>query len=227
MRHVYYLVLMILGLVSIVSAQEERVEQNVVEYIQELTGKLDALMQTIEMMEKRIEILEMACHARGVEENSKKVEKKADPSPAVIEKPKQSRPPASADKLLSDGMNAIQHKNFDDAEQKFGDLIQLYPEHSGAPEACYWLGEMQVIKKQHAKAQAYYARAYKAFSEKDSKKAEVGLKIAECYFALNKNKEGCLFLKEIMKLQQRGANVSSATLKLMQKYWTQHKCADL
>jgi lipopolysaccharide biosynthesis regulator YciM len=84
-----------------------------------------------------------------------------------------------------------------------------------------------MINKKYAEAQPYYALGYKAFPESNTRKAEVGLKIAECYFALNKNKEGFLFLKEIMKLQQRGAKISNATLQLMQKYWAQHKCADL
>ncbi len=224
MRYAYS-VLMIFGLISVVSAEEEKVEQSVVEYVQELTGKLDALTQTIEQLEKRIEILEAACHARGVED--KAAEKIAEHKPVVVEKPKKSKSSVSADSLWSDGMNALQHKNFDEAAEKFTDLVQFYPEHSAVPEACYWLGEMRVTSKQYAQAQTYYARAYKAFPETNVKKAEVGLKIAECYFALNKNKEGCLFLKEIMKLQQRGANISNATLQLMQKYWAQHKCADL
>ncbi|MDP3641192.1 MAG: hypothetical protein Q8R43_02005 [Alphaproteobacteria bacterium] len=226
MRYLYS-VLMIFGLVNVVSAEEEKVEQSVVEYVQELTGKVDVLMQTIDALEKRIEILEVACHAQGAEEKGKVVERVAEYKPAVVEKSKRSKPSASADRLSSEGLSAVQHKNFDEAEQKFLDLVQFYPEDSAVSEACYWLGEMQVIKKQFAQAQTYYALAYKAFPETNVKKAEVGLKIAECYFALNKNKEGCLFLKEIMKLQQRGASISNATLQLMQKYWAQHKCADL
>jgi TolA-binding protein len=219
--------MILFGLVSVVSAEETKTEQTVVEYVQELTGKLDALTQTIEALEKRIEILESACHARGVEENSKVVEKEvAEPKLSIVEKPKQAKPLASADSLWNDGRAALQHKNLDEAAQKLGDLVHFYPEHPAAPEAYYWLGEMLVVNKKHAQAQTYYATAYKAFSETNVKKAEVGLKIAECYFALNKHKEGCLFLKEIMKLQQRGANISSATLQLMQKYWAQHKCAD-
>lgn len=226
MRYVS-LVLVVLGWVNVVSAEEAKVEQSVVECVQELTGKLDALTQAVEVLEKRIEILETSCHSKAVEENSKTVEKVVEPELAVVEKPKRSKPSANADMLWNDGMGALQHKKFDEAAQKFGDLVHFYPEHSAVPEAYYWLGEMQVINKQYAQAQAYYALAYKAFPETNVKKAEVGLKIAECYFALNKNKEGCLFLKEIMKLQQRGATVSSATLQLMQKYWAQHKCADM
>lgn len=224
MRYLYSL-LMVFGLVGVVSAEEAKVEQSVVEYVQELTGKLDALTQTIEALEKRVEVLEAACHSRAVEENSRGAEKIAETKPVVVEKPKRSKPSASADMLWSDGQSALQHKKFEEAAQKLGDLIQFYPEHSAVPEAHYWLGEIQVANKQYAQAQTYYAVAYKAFPETNVKKAEVGLKIAECYFALNKNKEGCLFLKEIMKLQQRGANISNATLQLMQKYWKLHKCA--
>jgi TolA-binding protein len=226
MRYLYSC-LMIVLLLNTTSAEEEKTEHSVIEYIQELTGKIDTLTQVIEILEKRIEILEAASHAWGAEEKGKSLEK----TPAVISatkvSPKRPAPPASANQLWDDGQAALQNKTFSAAEKLFLDFVRAYPEHANAPEASYWVGEINMINKKYAEAQAYYALAYKAFPESNTRKAEVGLKIAECYFALNKNKEGCMFLREIMKLQQRGASISSATLQLMQKYWTQHKCADL
>lgn len=224
MRYLYsWLVLAML--MNLVSAQDEKAEHSVIEYIQELTGKIDVLTQTIDALEKRIEILETASHARSVEEKGKIVEKIPDVDPGVNVKPKRASPPVSADQLWNNGNTALQNKNFAAAEQSFVDLIQAYPEHAHAAEASYWVGEINMINKNYVEAQSYYAFAYKAFPKSNTRKAEVGLKIAECYFALNKNKEGCLFLKEIMKLQQRGAKISNATLQLMQKYWRQYKCA--
>lgn len=224
MRYLYLCLVMFM-LMNIVSAEDETTEHSVIEYIRELTGKIDALTQTIESLEKRIEILETAFHSRNAEEKGKILESTPDTTLVISAKPKRSYPSASADQMWNHGNSALQHKDFAVAQQSFEELIKAYPEHEYAPEAGYWAGEINVTNKKYAEAQPYYALAYKAFPESNARKAEVGLKIAECYFALNKNKEGCLFLNEVMKLQQRGAKISNATLQLMKKYWTQNKCA--
>lgn len=225
MRYLYACLFTLL-LANIISAEEET-EHSVIEYIQELTGKIDTLTQTIEVLEKRIEILEATSHMRGVEEKSKRLEKTPEKKQDISLKPTRSAPSASADQLWNDGQMALKNKNFSTAEQLFFEFVHAYPEHGHASEANYWLGEINMINTKYVEAQPFYALAYRAFPESNARKAEAGLKIAECYFALNKNKEGCLFLKEIMKLQQRGAKISNATLQLMQKYWAQYNCGEL
>jgi TolA-binding protein len=214
-------------LLNSISAEEEKADHSVIEYIQELTGKTDALTQLVETLEKRIEILEAASQVRCAKEKGKTPEKTSAVTSVVSANPKRPFPPAGVNQLWNDSQRALQNKKFSAAEQLFFDFVRTYPEHENAPEANYWLGEINLINKKYVEAQSCYALAYKAFLENNPRKADVGLKIAECYFALNKNKKGCLFLKEIMKLKHRGANISNATLQLMQKYWVQHKCADL
>ncbi len=206
-------------------------QQNVIEYIQELTGKIDELTQIVTDLQRRVETLEDTMHLKssGAPGKSSPTASKAalDPTLKTPESKsnKRSRPSVPSGQLLGDAMTALQHKNYDVATQLLLDLTQYYPEHPDAPEAYYWLGELSLIKQLFPEAQQHYARAYKELPKTNTLKADAGLKIAECYFALKKTKEGCLFLKEIMKLKQDGASVSTATLNLMEEYWKTHKCA--
>lgn len=218
------LCLVVAVLLDTASAAEEETKHTVIEYIQELTGKVDALSQVIKALEKRIEILEAASNALGAEEKSKICEGVPETGGAASASLSRAFPRANADQLWNDANTEIQHKKFSEAGRLFISLVKNYPEHEKAPEASYWVGEINMINKKYVEARSYYALAYKKFPETNSRKAEVGLKIAECYFALSKNKEGCLFLKEIMKLQQNGGAVSTATQKLMEQYWKTHKC---
>lgn len=228
MRHIFSFSLALLfGLNTLLADDTSKADsgQNVIEYIQELTGKIDELTRTVEELQKRITLLEVNSCSQQQETPQKAVPANSS-APETSTPPKTDRPSASAETLWSEGTAALQRKDFPSAEKVFSAIVRFYPDNTHAPESSYWAGEILLMSKKFTEAQKYYAIAYKAFPESDSRKAEVGLKIAECYFALNKNKEGCLFLKEIMKLKQKGANISSATLQLMQKYWAQHRCAE-
>jgi TolA-binding protein len=227
MRHLLSLGLLVFGFNTLFAEEVANSDshQNMIEYIQELTGKIDELTRTVEELQKRITLLEV----NSCSQHNEAPQKAAPATPSAPKTPAQpatpDKPSASADVLWSNGNADLQRKDFPAAEKAFSEIVRFYPNHAHATEASYWVGEILLMSKRYEDAQKYYALSYKAFADSDSRKAEVGLKIAECYFALNKNKEGCLFLKEIMKLKQNGANISSATLQLMQKYWAQHKCA--
>ena len=228
MRYIFSLSLVLLfGLNTLLGEESVKAEsnQNIIEYIQELTGKIDELTRTVDELQQRITLLEVnSCsQQQGTPQKAAPANPSTSETPAP---PKTDKPSASAENLWNEGSAALRRKDFSAAEKAFSEIVRFYPDNAHASESSYWVGEVLLMSKKYAEAQKYYALAYKAFPESDSRKAEVGLKIAECYFALNKNKEGCLFLKEIMKLQQKGANISSATLQLMQKQWVQHKCAE-
>lgn len=198
-----------------VRGSEPTDQTGVVEYIQELTGKVDALERTVSELEKRLNILEQHLHLNASKEMKAK---------QVKTLPKAGGIP-TAERLWDDAMCALQQKAYDRASQLFVAFLSAYPNHTNSAHANYWLGEIQQLNKQYAKAQGYYAAAYKSFPKTHERKGEAGLKIAECYFALDKRKEGCLFLKEIMNMKENGGIVSTATLQLMEKYWLHHKCA--
>lgn len=228
MRHIVSFSLVLLfGLTEMFADDGIKTEsnENIIEYIQELTGKIDELTQRVDELQKRLTLLEVNSYSQQQGASQKSVSANS-PASETLAPPKTEKPSASAESLWSEGSAARQRKDFPAAEKAFLEIVRFYPDNTHASESSYWVGEILLMNKNYTEAQKYYALAYKAFPESDSRKAEVGLKIAECYFALNKNKEGCLFLKEIMKLQQKGANISSATLQLMQKHWVQHKCAD-
>lgn len=215
-------------LLNVVKAEEEQEQVGIVEYIQELTGRLDKLTKTIEELEARLQILEEHSHAKAVEAKTEGGKDLSHNKLISQEKVKMSSPPAGGpDRLWDEAMCALQKKNIEVAEKKFLDFIYFYAEYSHAKEAHYWLGEIKLLSKQYMQAQKHYAPAYKSFPEDNPRKGEIGLKIAECYFALEKNKEGCLFLKEILKLQQKGAAISTATLQLLEQYWAKYKCPSL
>ena len=104
MRYLYSFLVVAIW-VSVVSAEEEKTEHNVIiDYVQELTGKIDSMTQIIEALEKRIEILEAASHARGVEEKGKSLETVLSPGvPVASVNPKRSSSIVSADQLWNNG----------------------------------------------------------------------------------------------------------------------------
>jgi TolA-binding protein len=207
--------------VSVIFGEETNTQNNIIEYIQELTGKIDELTKAVDELQKRIEVLEHQFSIKSTHNVN------VPTSQNTKESTRKSSPPANAERLWNDAICALQQKKLEVAEQHFADFIHFYPNHPNVPEGQYWLGEIQLLNKNYAQAQTYYALAYKSFPNTNTRKADAGLKIAECYFALKKNKEGCLFLKELMTLQQKGASVSTATLQLMEQYWAKYKCADL
>jgi TolA-binding protein len=224
MRFFYIAILLIINTYGVSGAVEQT---SVIEYIQELTGKVDELTKIIADLQKRIDAVESTLLQKTVSPqtivNQQDQGLSAPPKITL----KKARPNVDADHLWDSALCALEQKQLETAEQYFADFVHFYPKHPHASEAQYWLGEIQLINKKYAQAQIYYALAYKSLSESNPRKADTGLKIAECYFALNKVKEGCLFLKEIMQLQQKGNNISTATLQLMEQFWSKYKCADL
>lgn len=188
MRYLF-LIGLVLGfnLNTLLAEDETKVEpqQSIVEYIQELTGKIDELTRTFDELQKRITLLEVTSCSQQKDLPQKETPNIKEPDPTQKAK---TKPSASAEGLWNEGMSALQHKNFTTAENAFTEFLRFYPENTHATEASYWLGEVLLMRKKYAEAQKYYAIAYKAFTESDSRKSEVGLKIAECYFGLNKKK---------------------------------------
>jgi len=225
MRFFYIATLLIANIYGVSGTTEQT---SVIEYIQELTGKVDELTKIIADLQRRIDAVESALHQKTAPLQT--IVKQQDQSLSTLPPKKTLKKPSphvDADHLWDSALCALEQKQLETAEQCFADFVHFYPKHPNASEAQYWLGEIQLINKKYAQAQIYYALAYKSLSESNPRKADTGLKIAECYFALNKVKEGCLFLKEIMQLQQKGNNISTATLQLMEQFWSKYKCAAL
>jgi outer membrane protein assembly factor BamD (BamD/ComL family) len=126
MRYLYSCLVVAIW-VNVISAEEEKTEHNVIDYVQELTGKIDTMTQVIEALEKRIEILEAASHSRGVEEKGKSLEKISEVIPVASVSPKRTSSSANADQLWNNGNAALQNKNFAEAEQQFADLLRRTP----------------------------------------------------------------------------------------------------
>lgn len=225
MRFSYLIWTCVLLNTHILLAKDRSDHNGMLEYVQELTGKIDTLEKKLEDFERRLQTLEEKSHKKAIAEKSP-----LKPLPVADQQPKEglrkSPPNGGPDNLWKEALCAIQQKRVEEAKQKFIDFEHFYPEHPNVPEGRYWLGEIQFAAENYSQAQAFYALAYKGFTDTNPRKTEVGVKLADCYFALNKNKEGCVFLKEVMQLQQKGAAITPATVRLLEQLWFKHKCAD-
>lgn len=186
------------------------------EYVQEVTGKLDDALLKLERLEKRLQAVEARL---GIKVDSEK------PQPEDVKNNASAEGSSeSANTIWDKAAKAVFSKELDVAEKYFAEFLKSYQKDDRAPQAYYWLGEIETLRKNITKAQGYYAQAFKQIDVKNKLKTEVGVKLAESYFAQNKHKEGCLFLKEVLKLQQSGCEVSAATTKILENYWLTHKC---
>lgn len=220
-----YLMLMWIFNIQELFAKDVSDQSGMLEYVQELTGKIDTLEKKLEEFERRLQSHEDQLHKKDI---AGKEQVKTLPSTEAVLKNKPARMPPSggSEHLWKEALCVLQQKKFAEAKQKFIDFLRFYPDHSNASEGQYWLGEIEVAAQNYSEAQVFYALAYKGFLEGSPRKTEVGVKLADCYFALNKNKEGCVFLKEVMQLQQKGAAITPATLRLLEQLWIKYKCPD-
>lgn len=190
-------------------------DKGMIEYVKEITSGLDEAKKQICSLEARIIALEKKM---GI----------TPPRPKQPEKPAVSsavRPSSdSADVLWNKASKALFEKDLKSAEVGFKNFIRSYPKEARASHAYYWLGEIAVLNKDVTLAQKQYANAFKKLPKGDKLKTEVGVKLAETYFSQNQIKQGCLFLKETVKLQYNGCDISPATRRLLERLWQQHKC---
>lgn len=220
-----YLMLVCIFDIQGLFAKDVSDQNGMLEYVQELTGKIDTLEKKLEEFERRFQVLEDQLHKKAIA-GKEQAKTPLVPEVALKNKPARTPPSGGSEHLWKEALCVLQQKKLEEAKQKFIDFVRFYPDHSNASEGQYWLGEIQVAAQNYSEAQVFYARAYKGFPDINPRKTEVGVKLADCYFALNKNKEGCIFLKEVMQLQQKGAAITPATLRLLEQLWIKHKCPD-
>lgn len=213
MLRVWGVILVFCGVVF--GASNESESRGVVEYVKEITGGLDEAKKQISALEARVIALEKKL---GIKPKVIKTQEKQ-PSQAVRHSSSDS-----ANVLWDKALRALFEKDFKGAESGFGKFVSNYSKEPRVPEAYYWLGEIAFLNKKTALAQQYYAKAFKALSSENKLKAEVGVKLSETCFLQNQIKKGCVFLKEVVKLQHSGCELSPATRRLLERLWQQHKC---
>ncbi len=97
--------------------------------------------------------------------------------------------PTDAKTTYQQGIDAINAKNYDLAEQRFSYFLQNFKEDKLIGNAQYWLGEVYYVNKDYKKAAVAFAKGYQI---KDSNKGPDSLlKLGMSMASLKKNDEAC------------------------------------
>ena len=104
----------------------------------------------------------------------------------------------TADSLFSYGKDSLQNLNYSDAENAFRGFVEKYPKDVNTPSAYYWLGESLFVREKYPEAVLAYGEIIK--NHKTHEKATACLlKIGISFSNLDKKKESCDALKNILK----------------------------
>ena len=102
------------------------------------------------------------------------------------------------DSLFNYGKDSLQNLNYSDAENAFRGFVEKYPKDIKVPSAYYWLGESLFVREKYPDAVLAYGEIIK--NHKKHEKAPAGLlKIGISFSNLDKKKESCDALKNILK----------------------------
>ncbi len=104
----------------------------------------------------------------------------------------------TSDSLFNYGKDSLQNLNYSDAEDAFRGFVKKYPKDVNTPSAYYWLGESLFVRKKYPEAVSAYGEIIKNHKKHEKAPASL-LKIAISFSNLDKKKESCDALKNILK----------------------------
>ena len=104
----------------------------------------------------------------------------------------------TADSLFSYGKDSLQNLNYSDAENAFRGFVEKYPKDVNTPSAYYWLGESLFVREKYPEAVLAYGEIIKNHKKHEKAPASL-LKIGISFSNLDKKKESCDALKNILK----------------------------
>lgn len=143
------------------------------------------------------------------------------PELGTVGEPKNGVPSKiSAAKDYDAAYAALQAGKYSDAEQKFMAFLNLYPDHTLAPNAQYWVGEAQYTQNKFGDAARSFAKSFQSYP-KSQKAPDSLLKLAATLDKMGKTKEACLTLKET---KTRFPSASPALLKRAEDESTRLAC---
>ena len=104
----------------------------------------------------------------------------------------------TADSLFNYGKDSLQNLNYSDAENAFRGFVEKYPKDVNTPSAYYWLGESLFVREKYPEAVLAYGEIIKNHKKHEKAPASL-LKIGISFSNLDKKKESCDALKNILK----------------------------
>ena len=102
------------------------------------------------------------------------------------------------DSLFNYGKDSLQNLNYSDAENAFRGFVEKYPKDIKVPSAYYWLGESLFVREKYPDAVLAYGEIIKNHKKHEKAPASL-LKIGISFSNLDKKKESCDALKNILK----------------------------
>ena len=102
------------------------------------------------------------------------------------------------DSLFDYGKNSLQNLNYSEAENAFRGFVEKYPKDVNTPSAYYWLGESLFVREKYPEAVLAYGEIIKNHKKHEKASASL-LKIGISFSNLDKKKESCDALKNILK----------------------------
>ena len=102
------------------------------------------------------------------------------------------------DSLFNYGKDSLQNLNYSDAENAFRGFVEKYPKDIKVPSAYYWLGESLFVREKYHDAVLAYGEIIKNHKKHEKAPASL-LKIGISFSNLDKKKESCDALKNILK----------------------------
>ncbi len=177
------------------------------EHQQEITAKsLEVTLKSIEGIQKKLESTPKHHEKSKHKESSPKILEPKDIAPEEAAENKdeddevvpEETSELSASEEYQKARALISTGKYGAAETALLAFIKKYPDNDLASSAKYWLGETYFVQKKYTKAAATFADGYKT-APKGIKAPDNLLKLAMSLKELNKSKEACTTVKELLK----------------------------
>lgn len=106
-------------------------------------------------------------------------------------------PPAGgAEGLYNQGMDQLSRAQYADASASFSQILSSEPDSSYAPQAQFWIADINFVQKNYADAARGYAEMLKRYPD-NSRSADAMLKLGLSLVQLGQTSEGCTTLGAI------------------------------
>jgi tol-pal system protein YbgF len=120
----------------------------------------------------------------------------------------------AAESLYEEAFADIRDAKYESAERKFGQFMELYPDHQLAPNAQYWLAETFYVRGDYKAAAKMFAQGYQDYP-RAPKAADSLLKLGLSLSKLGKKEDACVSLRQLQK--DFPGNISPATKRAQQE----------
>lgn len=181
----------LLQLIARVGAMEE---EN-----RELRGKLEETQHQLTTLNQQMDTLKADVDYRlnTADNDAMPLPLPAPKIPPLEGETKTGTPSSSAEQEYERARTFLEQGDYEAAEQSFAAFVAAHPKDKFAGSAQYWLGVTFLVRGQHDKAVAAFAKGYKNYP-KSPKAADNLLKLAKSLKALDRKADACTTLDQLI-----------------------------